>query len=103
MADWGKLALIHCLVGYELDALGFVRYGFGGSPTQALLIIAFLLYTACAIIMALVKLEVIQLEMPITIATVVMLIIAGINKINYYFELLYIYINLYSPLRVANN
>jgi len=56
MADWLTLAVVHLLVGFEVDTLGFIGYSGGGEDTEALLIIAFLLYLLVAILIMMTKL-----------------------------------------------
>lgn len=62
MADWDKVALMHCLVGYEAEILGIITYSTYYSwddwtskwsdPVQGLLIVAFCLYTFAGVMLA---------------------------------------------------
>lgn len=58
MADWDKMALMHCLVGYEAEILGIITYPLGSPdykwshPVQGLLIVAFCLYTFASVMLA---------------------------------------------------
>jgi len=78
MADWLMLATIHVLVGFEADVLGFIGYGSGNSDTQALLIIAFLLYCLAAILIVMTKLADFNHDLIISIIVLVALFIAAL-------------------------
>jgi len=56
MADWMTLAVVHLMVGFQADVLGMISYGSGDTSTQALLIIAFLIYIVVAALVAMTKL-----------------------------------------------
>jgi len=76
MADWLQLGIIHILIGFEADVLGFIKYRGGDDGTQALLIIAFLCYIVVASMLAMIKLASLELNMVINIVILVMLGIA---------------------------
>jgi len=76
MADWLMLGIIHILVGFEADVLGFIKYQAGGHGTQALLIIAFMCYVVVATMIAMIKIASLEQNLVINIVILVLLGIA---------------------------
>lgn len=78
-ADWGKLALIHSMIGYEANVLGLLSFNAGNrEDVQAMLILGFLIYTAGGILMVLTKLGGLGASIIFTILSICAFIIAGI-------------------------
>jgi hypothetical protein len=75
MADWFMLAIIHAFVGYEAVVLGFINSG-GSDASDAMLIIAFLVYTTAIILIALTYFGDVN-GMAVDICTIVLLFIGG--------------------------
>lgn len=74
---WENLALCHILIGYEADVLGIITYVNGDQRTQALLIVAFVVYTISAILMAITKFTDHRLDLILAIFVIIFLISAG--------------------------
>lgn len=87
-ADWGKLALIHCMIGYEANVLGMLSFSVSGvacvgdnsdcEAVQAMLILGFLIYTAGGILMVLTKLGGVGASIIFTILSIAAFIIAAL-------------------------
>jgi len=71
MADWMTLAIVHLMVGFEADVVGMISYGGSGTDTQALLIIAFLVYIVVAALVAMTKLADLEHNLIINIVILV--------------------------------
>lgn len=76
---WKTLALCHILMGYEADILGILTYPEQDRRTQALLIVAFVLYTISAILISITKFSKHKLDIIIAIFVIIFLIVAGKN------------------------
>jgi uncharacterized membrane protein YqaE (UPF0057 family) len=76
MANWHAHALIAVLVGYQISVFGTVTSS-GFIHNQPLLIIAFLLFTPAAVLLALLKFGEIKADFLVNICTIILLAISG--------------------------
>jgi len=79
MAEWMQLALIHCVVGFEVIVLGILKHrGTSREDVEGLLITGFLLYVVCAVLMTLTKVAGLAANMIISLIVCIGLIIAAV-------------------------
>ena len=78
MPDWNMQATIMILVGYQMSVFGTVISGGNGDGSvEALIVIAFLLFTPAAVLVAMIKLGDLVNNLIVAILVAVMLFVSG--------------------------